>query len=218
MLEEEGVPRRIRKMSFELPVIKHAGNQEVESPRRPGMSISSARERSRNSKGLLPVSRLSLSTGITKIQAQQSKGAGSQAEEIASGDHKFTPLHTAFFNLDEIWFALENYKAERSWYNLNLSRNAISRTAPTRPTGISPLHPCKGVGVQHLRQGTAAWQENRDSRFWKKYVERLYLYRKAEFEHDAIPNIEKSPTTIPTSSRTKHSIWWIKRRTRSSPN
>ena len=33
--------------------------------------------------------------------------------------------HVAFLDLDRLYFELERFKAERGWYNLNLTRQAI---------------------------------------------------------------------------------------------
>jgi hypothetical protein len=59
-----------------------------------------------------------------KIQALKSRGLG--AYEIAlTNDLWLTPRHTAFLDIDRIYFELERFKAERGWYNLNITRQSI---------------------------------------------------------------------------------------------
>jgi hypothetical protein len=39
---------------------------------------------------------------------------------------KLTRKHVAALDIDRLWFELERYKAERGWYNLNISRSDIA--------------------------------------------------------------------------------------------
>lgn len=179
MLEVEGVPPGDQENVFDLPVISTLGAKKLKvldvpkdvdfkrQGKKPTLEIPFP--------GLAGVSL----NWYTKIQAQQSKGAGRQADEIALETHKFTPRHTAFFNMDEIWFALENYKAERAWYNLNLSRTAIAELLQRDDwyTLSIPAAELEFTDFGKVRR----WQEIAVA-LLKKYVERLYLYRKAEFE------------------------------------
>ncbi|MBX3119128.1 MAG: DEAD/DEAH box helicase family protein [Fimbriimonadaceae bacterium] len=179
MLEAEGVPPGDFEDVFELPVINNLGSKKLKV-----LDVPKDVDFKRQGKkphleppfpGLAPVSL----NWYPKIQAQQSKGAGRPADEIALETHKFSPMHTAFFNLDEIWFELQNYKAERSWYNLNLSRESVIELLQRDDwyTLYIPEAELEFTDFGRVRR----WQEIAVA-LLKKYVERLYLYRKAEFE------------------------------------
>lgn len=179
MLEEEGVPPGDVEDVFELPVINNLGSKKLKVLDVP-KDVDFKRQGTKPHleppfPGLAPVSL----NWYPKIQAQQSKGAGRPADEIALETHKFSPMHTAFFNLDEIWFELQNYKAERSWYNLNLSRQAVIDLLQRDDwyTLYIPEAELEFTDFGKIRR----WQEIAVA-LLKKYVERLYLYRKAEFE------------------------------------
>jgi hypothetical protein len=179
MLEEEGVPPGDIENVFELPVINNLGSKKLKV-------LDVPKDVDFKRQGIKPhleppfpgLASVSLNW-YPKIQAQQSKGAGRPADEIALETHKFSPMHTAFFNLDEIWFELQNYKAERSWYNLNLSREAVIELLQRDDwyTLYIPDAELEFTDFGKVRR----WQEIAVA-LLKKYVERLYLYRKAEFE------------------------------------
>lgn len=179
MLEEEGVPPGDVEGVFELPVINNLGSKKLKV-----LDVPKDVDFKRQGKkphleppfpGLAPVSL----NWYPKIQAQQSKGAGRPADETALETHKLSPMHTAFFNIDEIWFELQNYKAERSWYNLNLSREAVIELLQRDDwyTLYIPEAELEFTDFAKVRR----WQEIAVA-LLKKYIERLYLYRKAEFE------------------------------------
>ena len=164
---------------FELPVVNNLGSKKLKVLDVP-KDVDFKRQGAKPTleppfAGLTPVSL----NWYPKIQAQQSKGAARQSDDIALETHTFTPLHTAFFNLDEIWFELQNYKAERSWYNLNLSREAIAALLQ-RDDWYSLYIPAAELEFTDFGK-VRRWQEIAVA-LLKKYVERLYLYRKAEFE------------------------------------
>ena len=61
-----------------------------------------------------------------KIEAMKSGGlVGGDVEATPNHTH-LTPRHIAFLNLDRLYFELERFKAERGWYNLNLTRSGIA--------------------------------------------------------------------------------------------
>lgn len=179
MLEAEGVPPVDAEDVFELPVISSlppAKLKVLDVPK----DVDFKRQGPKPAleppfPGLAPV----LLNWYPKIQAQQSKGVARSIDEAPLETHKLSPLHTGFFNLDEIWFELQRFKAERSWYNLNIPRSAVEE-----------LIDCEDWYTLYIPQAELAFTDFGKVRRWqeimvallKKYVERLYLYRKAEFE------------------------------------
>lgn len=61
-----------------------------------------------------------------KIQAMKSGGVAGGDVEAASNQAPLTAKHIAFLDLDRLHFELERFKAERGWYNLNLSADGIA--------------------------------------------------------------------------------------------
>ena len=179
MLEEEGVPPGDAEDIFELPVVNTLGAKKLKVLDVP-KDVDFKRQGPKPTLEYVPdgVGAVSLNW-YPKIQARQSKGAGNQADVIELETHTLTPMHTAFFNLDEIWFELQRFKAERSWYNLNLPREAIAELLGRSDwyTLYIPSAELEFTEFGKVRR----WQEIAVA-LLKKYVERLYLYRKAEFE------------------------------------
>ena len=53
---------------------------------------------------------------------------GGDAEAAPNQTH-LTARHIAFLDMDRLYFELERFKAERGWYNLNLTREGIEPAA-----------------------------------------------------------------------------------------
>src|SRR5690606_2319596 len=60
-----------------------------------------------------------------KIQALKSDGASGGDADAQPNQGHLGPGHVAFLDLDRLFFDLERFKAERGWYNLNLTRDGI---------------------------------------------------------------------------------------------
>ena len=60
-----------------------------------------------------------------KIQAMKSGGLVGGDADAAPNETHLTARHVAFLDLDRLYFELERFKAERGWYNLNLTRQGI---------------------------------------------------------------------------------------------
>ena len=60
-----------------------------------------------------------------KIQAQQSRGLARASEVAVLETGQFEEKHLAFMDFDSIYFALQHFKNERGWHNLNLPRASI---------------------------------------------------------------------------------------------
>jgi Type III restriction enzyme, res subunit len=179
MLEEEGVPPGDQDSVYEIPVVSSLAAQKLKVLDVP-KNVDFKRQGQKPTleppfKGLAPVTL----NWYPKIQAQLSKGATRQTDDIAFETHALTAQHTAFFNIDDIWFQLQNFKAERAWYNLNLPREAITALLQRDDwyTLYIPAAELEFTDFGRVRR----WQEIAVA-LLKKYIERLYLYRKAEFE------------------------------------
>jgi hypothetical protein len=61
-----------------------------------------------------------------KIQAMKSIGVAGGDAEAAPNQTHLTGRHVAFLDLDRSYFEMERFKAERGWFNLNLTREGIA--------------------------------------------------------------------------------------------
>ena len=119
-----------------------------------------------------------------KIQAMRSRGLqGGDAESVPNETH-LTPKHVAFLDLDRLTFELERFKAERGWYNLNLTRAAIEALLADQ-SWYKLLIPAGELAFRSF-ENVRLWEEIALS-LLKKYTERYYTYRKREWE---LPHLE----------------------------
>jgi hypothetical protein len=116
-----------------------------------------------------------------RIQSRKSKDAASQSDEVNREVNVLSPLHVAFFNIDEVWFELQRFKAERSWYNLILTRDAIIELL-NRDDWYTLFIPSSELKPKEFEQ-VRRWQEIAVA-LLKKYVEQIYRHRQAEYEQD----------------------------------
>ena len=91
----------------------------------------------------------------------------------------------AFLDLDRLYFELERFKAERGWYNLNLTRHGHRRRCSPTRAGISLLIPAEELAFDSFEK-VRLWEEIALS-LLKKYTERYYTFRKREWE---LPHLE----------------------------
>lgn len=101
------------------------------------------------------------------------------------------PRHTAFLNLDRLYFELERFKAERGWYNLNLTRDGI-RDLLADQSWYRLLIPADELAFDNFDR-VAVWEEIALA-LLKKYTERYYTYRKREWELPHLEYQDLSPT------------------------
>jgi hypothetical protein len=89
--------------------------------------------------------------------------------------------HIAFMDIDSIWFELQHFKNERSWYNLNLSRDCIfpllldSRWYKL----FIPPEELEFTRFDRVRR----WEEIAVA-LLKRYADRYYKHTKQEWESD----------------------------------
>lgn len=92
--------------------------------------------------------------------------------------------HVAFLDLDAIYFHLQRYKAERGWYNLNISRVALEDLLADS-SWYTLLIPEDQLAFDSFDK-VGLWSEIALA-LLKKYTERYYTFRKREWE---LPHLE----------------------------
>lgn len=185
-LEEEGLPTNDDRDEFILPVLKNLtfkklkilrlkeGMDFKKQGKRPSLDIPP--EYIKHNKVVLD--------WYPKVQAMQSEGTRVSADTATIQKHSLTSEHIAFMEMEEIYFALQKFKSERAWYNLNLSMEDMTDLLKN-PSWYELYIPADELvfgGFNKVRR----WQEIAVA-LLKKYCDAYYKYRKSEWE---LPHLE----------------------------
>jgi len=122
-----------------------------------------------------------------RIQAIQSRGAAPATEK---DEVSFREQHLALLDYDSLFFELERFKREKSWHNLNISKEGIHQllsnsTWYTLYMPESRMTPSNFEGVRLLQHVAAE--------LLKRYCERFYNYRKREYIEPRLELRELTP-------------------------
>jgi len=114
-----------------------------------------------------------------KIQARFAPGIDGPTDAALRSSGILNKEHLAFLNWTEIYFELIDYKNERSWFNLDLSPDALQTLLLDNSWYDLKIPP------EHLRIGSfervRLWQEVATT-LLKKYADAFYKAKKAEWE------------------------------------
>ena len=201
-LEEEGLPTNDDRIEFLLPVIKSLGTQKLKTIRLRKTINGISTEFGDAFRKLAPVPTIAppdpagdpsteylqknqvVLNWYPKIQAMTSGGLiGGDADAEPNETH-LTHRHVAFLDLDRICFDLERFKAERGWYNLNLTREGIEALLGDLSWYRLQIPAEELVGNSYEK--VRLWEEIAIA-LLKKYTERYYTFRKREWE---FPHLE----------------------------
>ena len=119
-----------------------------------------------------------------KIQAMRSAGLAGGDADASPNETWLTSRHVAFLDLDWLYFELERFKAERGWYNLNLTWQGIQALLGDQSWYRLQIPPEELVGDSYEK--VRLWEEIAVA-LLKKYTERYYTFRKREWE---LPHLE----------------------------
>lgn len=201
-LEDEGLPANEDRIEFLLPVIKNLGTQKLKTIRLKKTINGVSTEFGDAFRKLAPVPTITKPNPIRepvtqylqknqvvvnwypKIQAMKSGGVLGGDAEATPWEATLSAQHLAFLDIDALTFELERFKAERGWYNLNLTRRDI----------VELLADTSWYRVQ-IPESELAFDSFDRVRLWgeialsllKKYTERYYTFRKREWE---MPHLE----------------------------
>ena len=201
-LEEEGLPTNDDRIEFLLPVIKNLGTQKLKTIRLRKTINGISTEFGDAFRKLAPVPTVAppdpagdpsteylqrnqvVLNWYPKIQAMTSGGLIGGDADAAPNEAHLTSRHVAFLDLDRICFDLERFKAERGWYNLNLTRQGVEALLG------DPSWYCLQIPAEELvgdsYEKVHLWEEIAAA-LLKKYTERYYTFRKREWE---LPHLE----------------------------
>jgi len=201
-LLDEGLRTNEDRLEFLLPIIKNLGTQKlktvrlkkvingvstdtVDAFRKLGPHPSLARpDRDRDASTDYLHKNLVELNWYPKIQALRSDGlAGGDATMEPNVTH-LTSRHVAFLDLDALYFELERFKAERGWWNLNLTRSAIADLLADQ-SWYRLLIPDAELDLDSYER-VRTWQQIAEA-LLKKYTERYYTFRRRQWE---MPHLE----------------------------
>lgn len=189
-LLEEGLKVNEDQIEFLLPVIKNLGTQKLKTIRLKKTINGVSTEFGDAFRKLGPVPTLTLPDAYLqknqvvlnwypKIKAMKSAGVvGGDGDAVPNQTH-LTKKHLAFLDLDRMYFELERFKAERGWYNLNISRDEIGPLLEEQ-SWYQLLIPADEMAFDSFEK-VRLWEEIALS-LLKKYTEHYYTFRKREWE------------------------------------
>ncbi len=201
-LKEEGLPTNDERVEFLLPVIKNLGTQKLKTIRLKKTINGVSTEFGDAFRRLAPVPTLAMPdpgrdpsteylqknpvvlNWYPKIQAMKSGGLVGGDVDAAPNETHLTSCHVAFLDLDRLYFELERFKAERGWYNLNLTQQGIEALLADQSWYRLQI-PAEEL-TENSFEKVRLWEEIAGA-LLKKYTERYYTFRKREWE---LPHLE----------------------------
>lgn len=201
-LEEEGLPANDDRIEFLLPVIKSLGTLKLKTVRLRKTINGVSTEFGDAFRKLAPIPTVAppdpagdpstaylqknqvVMNWYPKIQAMKSSGLAGGDLEAAPNQAHLSARHVAFLDVNALYFELERFKAERGWYNLNLTRQGIVELLADQ-TWYRLLIPAEELAFESFER-VRLWQEIALA-LLKKYTERYYTFRKREWE---LPHLE----------------------------
>lgn len=180
-LEEEGIPTDNKPEVIELPVIR---NMSLDIKKLKTLKVKEGidykKQAPRPILCLLNDGKIENKVIIDwypKIQIKSSNK--SLGNESILNSEKITSKHLAFINMDEVFFELQKYKNEKSWYNLNIKKEDLKNILlnPNWYILYIPNEEMKFSDFDNFRK----WQDISIA-LLKKYCEFYYKYKKSEWE------------------------------------
>jgi len=182
-LEDEGLPNNDDRIEFVLPVIKNLGSTQLKTIRvKDGVDF--------KKQGIKPTLDIPdtlfrrnrvVIDWYPKIQSLTSKKKQELDQDTSLNETWFKSEHMAFIEFDALYFDLQQMKSERAWYNLNLSREKLWNLLLDDGWYVLliPSEEMEATSFEKVNR----WQEMASS-LLRKYCDRFYKHRKAEFEKD----------------------------------
>lgn len=194
-LEEEGLPTNDDRIEFLLPVLKNLGTQKLKTIRLKATINGVQTGFGDAFRKLGPIPTLAkpdpylqknqvVLNWYPKINALKSGGAVGGDSEGAKNQTHLTASHVAFLDIDRLYFDLERFKAERGWFNLNLTREGLAELLADQ-SWYTLLIPADELATDSFEK-VRLWEEIALS-LLTKYSERYYTYRKRQWE---LPHLE----------------------------
>lgn len=185
-LADEGLPANENRIEVRLPVTNNVWTKRLRMPRlKEGVDFKRNGPKPTLARLIGQLTRQPINVDwYPKIQTQRSKGLRPTTDVAVKDSGKLESHHLAFLDMEAIFFELERFKNERSWYNLNLPRESI-RELLSSPDWYTLLIPKEELAFTNFDK-VRLWQEIATV-LLKKYCDRYYKHRKNEYE---MPHLE----------------------------
>ena len=201
-LNDEGLPTNDDRTEILLPVVENLGRQTLKTIRLKKTINGVSTEFGDAFRKLAPVPTVAPPDPIgdpdtvhlqknqvrlnwyPKVQAMKSGGLVGGDADAAPHETHLGARHVAFLDYDRLYCELERFKAERGWYNLNLTRPAIEALLADQSWYRLQIPPEELIGDSYEK--VRLWEEIALA-LLKKYTERYYTFRKREWE---LPHLE----------------------------
>lgn len=118
-----------------------------------------------------------------KVQVLKSSKLTNVTAIVNIEEAKLEKLHLAFLDWNRIYFEIQKFKNERSWYNINLSVDAL-KDILLSPDWYTLQIPKSELEINDYSK-VKLWHELAIS-LLKSFIERLYNYQKNKFYSDKI--------------------------------
>ncbi|MBI2192387.1 MAG: DEAD/DEAH box helicase family protein [Planctomycetes bacterium] len=191
-LEEEGLPSNEDRMEFVLPVLKNLGQTKLKTLKLKD-GIDFKRDGPKPALDVPPEHLVRYPVVLDwypRVQAHISRGAGTSQGAAEQHEGKLRDVQLAFMDFDRVFFELEHFKSEKAWHNLSLSREQV-RSLLARSDWYTLYIPETELSLTRFGR-VRAWEEVAIA-LLKKYCERYYYYRKAEYENPHLEYRELRP-------------------------
>jgi len=182
-LEDEGLPSNENRIEFVLPVIKNLGGKALKT-----ICVKTGIDFKRHvPKPLLGLPDKYLKTHkvivdwYPKIQSMARLTGEAPVDRAVVNETQFTEKHLSFIDLDDIYFNLQQFKNDRAWYNLNLSKDQLADLLTDSGWYVLRV-PEEMMEIRSFDQ-VRHWQEIAGV-LVQRYCDRFYKTRRAEFEND----------------------------------
>lgn len=183
-LEEEGLPGNERKEIITIPMnvtYDFGKNLKIVRPKKKksdGREYDFKRDAPVPALGDIPAylkQNMVVSDWYPRIQAVHSKG---EAEISQKSTATLREEHLCLLDYDNLFFELEQFKRERSWYNLNITKKGIQNLLTDYSWYILyiPTTQMEPSSFDNVR----IWQQVA-AELLKRYCDRYYNYRKSEY-------------------------------------
>ncbi len=118
-----------------------------------------------------------------KIQAMKSKKAQGGERSAEKEEFKLSPELLAFIDWNDVFLELQNYKAEKKWYNLNLDAEAIKKIFEKKDWYVLFI-PQEDMQMTSFSVFNLVYEIVLS--LLKKYCEKFYSFKKADWEKDKL--------------------------------
>jgi len=189
-LQDEGLPEG-DIVEFTIPVLKNLPNKKLKIVRLKGGVDFKKNGEKPNLQYVQYVQQNKVQVDwYPKIQMLKSHEAMGGDRELTKETHHLTSAHLAFMDWERLYLELEEYKAEKSWYNLNLNVEDIKQLF-NHNDWYELYIPREDLRITSF----ADFEQVYDIALTlvKKYCDKFYTYKKSDWEKDKLEYCEIKP-------------------------